>query len=416
MKRKIFSVLLALVLVLSFSLVTAVPVAAVETSSVFQSGGARLVETQNNDGGWDWPLDDDDPNTGSATNTFGPIGIGLAQAYRETNDLAMYAALEKTGVFLLAKTNTFTCWDGYLAFQLDNIFGGTTYTDYVKTNFYDKLVAGTYERNEVTYDTEGYITAAGYAWDLGIGLVSAVSVGIDQSEVDKWITGVKFAIDGLDDSNDPYYPSDLAGGVYGLAYAGVTEFSGDVGGKQMSNVADLAIELASLQMPSGVFREGMELAQDTAYAILALNKFNRSLYLDNINRAGAYLQDAQLETGGWINGEDDIDPNGHVENNEMTAEALWALASAPAPVTIGENGYYTIQAAIDDASPGDTISVAAGTYNENVVIDKTLTLEGAQAGENARGRTGPESIINAQEAEFAVLINGAETVATFDGF
>lgn len=55
----------------------------------------------------------------------------------------------------------------------------------------------------------------------------------------------------------------------------------------------------------------------------------------------------------------------------------------------------TINAAIGKASSGDTINVAAGTYNEQVQINKTLTLKGAQAGVDAKTRVpASESIIN----------------------
>ena len=72
------------------------------------------------------------------------------------------------------------------------------------------------------------------------------------------------------------------------------------------------------------------------------------------------------------------------------------------------NPWATIQYAIDQVSSGDTITIATGTYNESINIDKSLTVVSASGA--------PSTIIDAQGADFGILISGIGTVATIDGF
>jgi hypothetical protein len=72
----------------------------------------------------------------------------------------------------------------------------------------------------------------------------------------------------------------------------------------------------------------------------------------------------------------------------------------------------TINAAIGKASSGDTINVAAGLYSESVVINKTLTLLGAQANVDARTRAGAESIIDNSCSPVAITADNV----TLNGF
>lgn len=78
----------------------------------------------------------------------------------------------------------------------------------------------------------------------------------------------------------------------------------------------------------------------------------------------------------WVN---DDDPNGP--------------PYAPPGTSCTNPGYPTIGAAVAAAASGDTINVCEGTYIENVILNKSLTLLGAQDGVDACGRVASESVV-----------------------
>jgi hypothetical protein len=92
------------------------------------------------------------------------------------------------------------------------------------------------------------------------------------------------------------------------------------------------------------------------------------------------------------------------------ADVTAVVTVEPAPPVINttqEKGYDKIQAAIDEASVGDTIEVAAGTYMESIIINKAnLTLKSKDGAD--------KTIIDADGARNAVKIT-ADGV-TVDGF
>jgi hypothetical protein len=310
-------------------------------ASEFQTGGDRLVDLQNVDGGWTWPLGDGTAAS-SPTNTAAPIAMGLLGAYSQTNDTAQYSSAVAAGDFIADVSPPHSTGNGIFMDALSDATGDLSYANDVRTEYYDALDAGAYVRNSVTYDTEGFadflLTARGNlaTWDIGLAAVGAHRLGADTTD---WVTGIEASINAMD-SNDYYDVIGLAGGVWTLAELGV-DFDPTAGAfASAGSTADLAAILAGYQIDNGGFtwnsnyvfaNDDNETVQETAYAMLALDAFGG--YDSAIQGAAGYLIDAQLISGGWEN------YSGSGENNEITGEALWALSTAvvpePASISMG---------------------------------------------------------------------------------
>ncbi|HRY52714.1 MAG TPA: right-handed parallel beta-helix repeat-containing protein [Candidatus Portnoybacteria bacterium] len=80
----------------------------------------------------------------------------------------------------------------------------------------------------------------------------------------------------------------------------------------------------------------------------------------------------------------------------------------------GIDAFATIQEGINKVATGGTVNVAAGTYADNLTINKSITINGANAGIAGNASRGSESIVDGGDSGAVVTITADDV--TFDGF
>lgn len=83
----------------------------------------------------------------------------------------------------------------------------------------------------------------------------------------------------------------------------------------------------------------------------------------------------------------------HVKEVKAYGNVIYVNAS-------GGANYRSIQEAINSAEPGDTIYVYPGTYNENLIINKTLTLQGYLSGDKIINGAEVGNVISVIDASY----------------
>ena len=397
------------------------PISPNASSSIFSTSGDWLVARQAVTGGFPWSLGD--PTTYG--NVQGPAARGVLKAYQYSGAPGYLASAVANGNFLVPtyprlytdNDPRFATYDPLFLEELSVATGNASYAAFVQTNYWDKLNSGTYgEANDLDAGEFGDLVIAGRAgivemvpWDLA-GVAAGAQIAGETSVKTAIMAKILEALNATTTATNSYDVLGLAGAVWASAVTGI-DLDPSTGLYATDNsTADLAVRLAALQQINGAWMwSAVNPAcvssdptnfdtQASAFAVLALNAFNRAAYLTQINKGAGFLLSMQQADGQML-----IYPGAATTANggvETHAEALMVLVSVrpqnlyvddgwlgstpgqevAAGKFFGFNAFDALGDASDASMVSSIIDMAAGTYPVPAVVTLSkanVTIQGA---------------------------------------